>query len=251
MDTQGFDGGESLTIGEGISDPSTTFELSYAPLKKRTHPEILTKSIAECCTANFEVSGDNGYVYSIGYGNGCVTLAVCASDAPELKSEAKIEYTLGLKDWHLFRAVACKDLDNPGFPEMIYVTQWDSYKEGKIFRVEADRFNRSPEEFIFLRVCDEKEKFVATRGRAEWSLKPFPVSTQEYEEWFKNAFFIQWCDWEILKKHFDTIDYVIRRDSIRTSYEKIKKRLIFDDCGHQALLLPRPLYRPKIVNHRD
>ena len=134
---------------------------------------------------------------------------------------------------------------------MVYVSQWDSSKGGIIYRVEADRFTRSAEDFIFLSVCEEKEKIIAARGREEWLLKPYPVSNEECNKWFKNGFIIQWCDWEFLKKQFDTVDYVIRRDQIRSSYDTIRKKLIFDDDGQHTLPMPRPLYRPKIVRHKD
>ena len=237
--------------GCGETDTGTTCSLSQAPRKKRFRSEIFPTSMTEPCTSDLEYVGVNGYRYSIQYSAGYVTLAVYASVAVELSIKAKTACTISVKDWGLFRDVVSLDLDNPGLPELVYVSQWDSRDGSSIYRVEADRFTRPAEDFIFLSVCSEREKLVATRGHEEWKLKPYPVSNEEYNKWFKNVFFIQWCDWEILKKQFDTIDYVIRRDKIRSSYENIRKRLIFGDTDQQSLPMPRNLYKPKIIRHKD
>ena len=236
---------------DGDANTGTTCGLSQAPRKKRFRPEIFPTSMTESCTSDLEYVGVNGYRYSIRYSAGYVTLAVYTSVAVELSGKAKTACTISVKDWSLFREVVCPDLENPGLPELVYVCQWDSSIGPSVYRVEADRFTRPTEDFIFLSVCSEREKLVAARGPEEWKLKPYPVSNEEYNKWFKNVFFIQWCDWEILKKQFDTIDYVIRRDKIRSSYENMRKRLIFGDADQQSLPLPRTLYRPKIVRHKD
>lgn len=185
--------------------------------KKRRNAEGFATTMPESCTASQEYEGVNGYFYSVEYSEGYVRLALYASVDAGLTSEAKTGCTIAVKDWKLFWSVVCPDLDNPGFPEIVNVSQWDSNKGHKIYRVHADRFIRPPEDFIFLSVCEDREKVMAARGREEWKLKPYPISNQEYDMWFKNVFFIQWCDWMILEKMFEAVDYAIKRDRIRLS----------------------------------
>ena len=156
------------------------------------------------------------------------------------------------RDWNLFFAQVCSDLDNPGFPESIYVSQWVSKTGGEMFRVETDRFNRRREDFIFLSVCNDRESVIATRGRYAWGEKPYPLTLQERDDWFKPVFFIQWCDWRSLQKLFHEADKGTRRDRILSSYQSVRKRLLFADAapnaqsGHSTSLC-----RPKIFRHDE
>lgn len=48
---------------------------------------------------------------------------------------------MSVKDWKLL-FVVCQDLDQPDFPEILYVSQWISATGPEIYRIEADLFIR-------------------------------------------------------------------------------------------------------------
>ncbi|KAM3601879.1 uncharacterized protein V6R79_020430 [Siganus canaliculatus] len=160
-------------------------------VKKKHRACGLTRGIAP--EFNTEYEGVNGYVYTIKYHDGHVTLCV-----KSVSEEQGLNADLSVKDWKLFRTVACRDLDHPGFPEVLYVSQWSSGSGPEMYRIEADRFLRLSD-FIFLSVCEDREPMIASRGREEWKLQPYPLTNQEYDAHFKTSFFIQWCDWGYLQ----------------------------------------------------
>ncbi len=90
------------------------------------------------------------------------------------------------------------------------------------------------------------------RGCEEWKSHPYPLTLQEFDSWFKNVFFLQWCDWRSLQKVFKEVDKVIKRDRIMTSFENIRKRLVFENIspGVQTGVL-QPMFRPKIIRQDD
>lgn len=54
--------------------------------------------------------------------------------------------------------------------------------------IEADRFIRPSDKFIFLSVCGDWERVIVGRGREEWKLHPYPLTLQEHDLWFKTIF---------------------------------------------------------------
>ena len=232
----------------GMSDdPALVVQAPY--VKRRcAGSELVT---AENRAFELELEGVNGYVYNIKYQDSVVTLSATVGRCVDPCVET---WTVSLahRDWDLFWSEACSELDQPGFPESIYVSQWASKTGVEMFRVEADRFNRRGEDFIFLSVCKDRESVIATRGRYAWGQQPYPLTLQERDEWFKLVFFIQWCDWRSLQKLFCEADKGIRRDRILSSYQSVRKRLLFADtpANAQGSQLPS-LYRPKIIRHND
>ncbi|KAM3619860.1 uncharacterized protein V6R79_014754 [Siganus canaliculatus] len=214
-------------------------------VKKKRRACGLTRGIAP--EFNSEYEGVNGYVYTVKYHDGHVTLCV-----KSVSEEQGFNADLSVKDWKLFRTVACRDLDHPGFPEVLYVSQWSSGSGPEMYRIEADRFLRLSDDFIFLSVCEDREPMIASRGQEEWKLQPYPLTNQEYDAHFKTSFFIQWCDWGYLQGVFSKVDDAIKRDRVARSYESIRKRL---DFGHLSIDKPSTvlpaLCRPKIITHLD
>lgn len=127
-----------------------------------------------------------------------------------------------MKDWKLFHSVICPDLDQPSFPEALYVLQWVNPTGTEMYHVEADRFNLSVGDFIFLTVCEVRERVIAGRGHEEWDLHPYPLTLDELESWFKDLFFIQWCDWQSLQHMFSEVDDTIR----------VRRHLVFDHMSN-------------------
>lgn len=195
-----------------------------------------------------EYRGVEGYVYAIKYTEGTVVLSVDCGEGL-FWGEAQVMST---KNWKLFRTVVCADLDNVGFPELLYVSQWNSASGPELYRVEADRFNRNPDDFIFLSVCDDRDSLIASRGLENWRLNPYPLNLEERTRWFKDLFFIQWCDWRGLSRLFSQIDDAIKKDRLNTAYESIRKRLVFDDLASCPKTgLPGTLCKPKIIRPSD
>ena len=134
-----------------------------APHKKGRRESGLTTGAPPEIKIEFE--GVNGYVYDVRYYDGRVTFSI-RTRACDAEGETWSD-SLSVKDWKLFRSVVCRDLDHIGFPEILYVSQWNSATGPEIYRVEADRFFRPSEEFIFLSVCVDRESVIAARGREE------------------------------------------------------------------------------------
>lgn len=61
-----------------------------------------------------------GYDNSIKYSDGKVTMCVDSGEG-ELWGLGET-HSLSIKNWKLFYTVVCLDLDQPGFPEMLYVS---------------------------------------------------------------------------------------------------------------------------------
>ncbi|KAL4009090.1 hypothetical protein ACER0C_002942 [Sarotherodon galilaeus] len=61
---------------------------------------------------------------------------------------------MSTRNWKLFRTVVCADLDNVGFPEMLYVSQWNSPTGPELYRVEADQEGVPPSKST---LCGEHE----------------------------------------------------------------------------------------------
>lgn len=159
---------------------------------------------------------------------------------------------MSIKNWKLFRSVVCPDLDQPGFPEMLYVLQWVSPTGPELYRVEADRFNRPGDNFIFLSVCEDREGVIEDRGLENWRLNPYPLTLEERLSWFKDLFFIQWSDWRALQRVFNEVDKTIKRDKVNSSYENIRKRLVYDQLAHGPKIgLPSAMFRPKIIKNLE
>lgn len=197
-----------------------------------------------------EVEGVNGYAYSVKYQNGRVMLSVGSCGDSEYVE--RVCGSLSVKDWKLFRSGVCSDLDRCGFPEMVYVSQWLSSVGPEMYRVEADRFNRQADDFIFLSFCEDRDRAIVSRGREEWRTQPYPLTLEEYDSWFKTFFFIQWCDWRTLQRVFSEVDEAIKRDRIGRSYEHIRKRLFFGDkTPGEPLGRLTTVCRPKILRHPD
>ena len=234
----------------GMCDDTTSDVDGGAPYKRRRRDgsELVTTENREF---ELQLEGVNGYVYNIRYQDSVITLSA-GINSNEIPGFETWSVSLSHRDWNLFFAQVCSDLDNPGFPESIYVSQWVSKTGGEMFRVETDRFNRRREDFIFLSVCNDRESVIATRGRYAWGEKPYPLTLQERDDWFKPVFFIQWCDWRSLQKLFHEADKGIRRDRILSSYQSVRKRLLFADAapnaqsGHSTSLC-----RPKIFRHDE
>ncbi|KAL7387615.1 hypothetical protein ABVT39_026217 [Epinephelus coioides] len=234
----------------GMSDDPVTVVDARSPYKKRRRvgSGLVTPENREF---ELELEGVNGYVYNVKYQDSVVTLSAATgrSVVPGVET-----WTVSLmhRDWKLFWSEVCPDLDQPGFPESIYVSQWVSKTGPEMYRVERDRFNKRREDFIFLSVCKDRESVIASRGRDAWGQQPYPLTLQERDEWFKTVFFIQWCDWRSLQKLFDEADKGIRRDRILSSYQSVRKRLLFDDVQANARGSHLPfLCRPKIIRHVD
>ena len=242
----------SSTGNPGMSTDARPFDVTVdgAPRKKRNHPEsdLITREKREF---ELELVGVNGYVYNVKYRDSVITLSAATGRCvvPGVETWA-VSLTHG--DWKLFWSEVCSDLDHPGFPENIYVSQWASKTGTEMYRVETDRFNRQREDFIFFSVCKDRESVIATRGRDAWGQQPYPLTLQERDEWFKPVFFIQWCDWRALQKLFHQADKGIRRDRILSSYQSVRKRLLFDDEAPSAQGSGiHSLCRPKIIRHPD
>ncbi len=101
-------------------------------------------------------------------------------------------------------------------------------------------------------MCEDRGRVIAVRGHEEWKSHPHRLTFQEFDSWFKNVFFIQWCDWRSLQKVFKEVDKAIKRDRIITSFENIRKRLVFDNISPGVQTgVPQPMFRPKIIRHDD
>ena len=189
---------------------------------------------------DLEYAGLNRYVYTVKYHEGRVKMCVdCLSD-----SGSGVDVVQGgsmsVKDRKLLRSVVCSDLDQPGYPETVYVSQLVSATGPELYRVVGDCFFHQLDNFVFISVCEDRERLIAARGREEWKNQPYPLNLEEHDLWFKNIFFIQWCDWRALQRMFREVDEAIKRDRIINSYESIRKRLVFDNIspGIQSGLLP-------------
>ncbi|KAL7390090.1 hypothetical protein ABVT39_014771 [Epinephelus coioides] len=177
----------------GMSDDPATVVDAQSPYKKRRRvgSGLVTPENREF---ELELEGVNGYVYNVKYQDSVVTLSAATGHSVVPGVET---WTVSLmhRDWKLFWSEVCPDLDQPGFPKSIYVSQWVSKMGPEMYRVETDRFNKRREDFIFLSVCKDRESVIASRGRDAWGQQPYPLTLQERDEWFKTVFFIQWCDW--------------------------------------------------------
>ncbi|CAI5672763.1 unnamed protein product [Oreochromis niloticus] len=234
----------SLDIAQATEALGTSTGLCRGPHRKKQRCE----NVVDGTESKLEYRGSNGYVYTVKYTNGAVILRVDCGEGVFWGESQR----MSTRNWKLFRTVVCADLDNVGFPEMLYVSQWNSPTGPELYRVEADRFNRSPDDFIFLSVCDDRESFIAARGVENWRLNPYPLSIEERTTWFKDMFFIQWCDWRAMLHMFSKVDDAIKRDRLNTAYEGIRKRLVFDDfatCPKTGL--PSTLCKPKIIRPSD
>lgn len=195
--------------------------------------------------------GVNGYVYSAKYTDGKVLLCVNCGDDEEIWGVGN-SHAMSIKNWRLFRTVVCQDLDQTGFPDVLYAAQWISPTGPELYRVEADRYNRPTEEFIFLSVCEDRESVIASRGVESWRLNPYPITRAERMRWFKDLFFIQWADWRAVQRMFKEVDAFIKRDKLNKGYENVRKRLVFDDFTLTPNTAePSALCRPKIIRQPD
>ncbi|KAL7377119.1 hypothetical protein ABVT39_022010 [Epinephelus coioides] len=178
-----------------MSDDTATVVDARAPYKKRRRvgSGLVTPENREF---ELELEGVNGYVYNVKYQDSVVTLSAATGRS----------MVPGVETW-----------------------TWVSKTGPEMYRIETDRFNKRREDFIFLSVCKDRESVIASRGRDAWGQQPYPLTLQEHDEWFKTVFFIQWCDWRSLQKLFDEADKGIRRDRILSSYQSVRKRLLFDD----------------------
>lgn len=126
----------------GISTCNTPCDTAVdaAPCRKRRGNGVPTTDVSAGFKIEFE--GVNGYVYSVKYHDGRVTLCVgpCAG-VSFLDVEAR-SGCMSVKDWKLFCSVVCQDLDQPDFPEILYVSQWISATGPEIYCIEADLFIR-------------------------------------------------------------------------------------------------------------
>lgn len=102
---------------------------------------------------NIDFKGVSGYVYSVKYHDGRVTLCVSTRVSMCDVNHEKWPCCMSVKDWRLFCSTVCSDLDQAGFPKSIYVAQWHSSTGLEMYRIEADCFNHASENFIFLNVC--------------------------------------------------------------------------------------------------
>lgn len=239
-------GSAGMSLG-GADEP--VVERCMAPRKKRRTENHTTPPVES--ELKLELEGLYGYVYIIKYYAGIVKL--CVGEEFDGESDSS-NMCLSVKDWRLFRTSVCADLNQPGFPESMYVAQWVCASSPVIYRVEADRFLRPQDEFIFFRKCEDLEGIMSARGRSEWHQHPYPITVEESDNWFKNVFFIQWCDWRSMQKLFSDIDKAIQKDRVYTSYEAVRKRLFLSDnkTGMQTGLSSlQCLSLPKIIQHPD
>ena len=201
---------------------------------------------------DLEYAGLNGYVYSVKYHDGRVRMSIACDAGSGFGTDVAQGGSMSVKDWKLFHSVVCSDLDQPNYPETVYVLQMVSAAGLELYQIVADRFFIILDNFVFISVCEDRERLIATRGREEWKNQPYPLNLEEHDSWFKSIFFIQWCEWRSLQKVFREIDEAIKQDRIISSYENIRKRLVFDDMspGIQSGLLPA-LCRPKIIRYSD
>ncbi|KAK2899400.1 hypothetical protein Q8A73_012529 [Channa argus] len=159
-----------------------------------------------------------------------------------------------VKDWRLFRTSVCTDLNQPGFPESMYVVQWVSATVPVMYRIETDRFNKPREGFIFFRICEDVDGMIAARGRSDWLERPYPISLEECDTWFETVFFIQWSDWRTLQQLFGYIDNAIQKDTVYTYYEAVRKRLFLTtnpSTAQHGLPTLSCLSMPRIIRQVD
>lgn len=96
---------------------------------------------------------------------------------------------MSVKDWKPFRSVVCSDLDQPSYPETVYVSQLVSATGPEIHRIVGDCFFHQLDHFV-ISVCEDREGLIAVRGRKEWKNQLYPLNLEEHDSWFKNNLFI-------------------------------------------------------------
>ncbi|XP_030604534.1 uncharacterized protein LOC115793630 isoform X1 [Archocentrus centrarchus] len=237
----GVNPSDPFGIRTDFGGTSSDAQIDGRPRKKKHDEEVEFKT---------DYQGVNGYVYSAKYRDGKVVLCVnCGDD--EIWGIGGSHH-MSIKNWRLFRTVVGPDLDQTGFPDMLYASQWYSPTGPELYRVEADRYNRPTEEFIFLSVCEDRERVIASRGVESWRLNPYPTTKAERMSWFKDLFFIQWADWRAVQRMFKEVDAFIKRDKLNKGYENVRKRLVFDDFTLTTKTAePSALCRPKIIRLSD
>ncbi len=101
----------------------------------------------------------------------------------------------------------------------------------ELYQTDADCFSCHPDDCIFLSVCEDREREIVARGREEWKSHLYSLTFQEFDSWFKNVFFIQWCHLRSLQKMFNKADKAIKRDRTIT-YLKILENTLFLTIFH-------------------
>lgn len=128
-------------------------------------------------------------------------------------------------------SVICPDLNQAGFPEAFYVSQWISSIGSEMYHAEAERFTRS---------AKDRDRVIAERGLEQWELYSYPLKIDEHDFWFLDLFFIQKCDWRSLQQVFCQVDDIIRGDTINHPKVLARKRL-----GPENLVLVKWLGWPE------
>ena len=121
---------------------------------------------------DLEYAGLNGYAYSVKYHDGRVKMSIACDAGSGLGGDVTQGGSMSVKDWKLFCSVVCSDLDEPSYPETVHVSQMVS-ATGPLYRVVADHFFHQLDGFVFISVCEDRERLIATRGCEEWKKQPY------------------------------------------------------------------------------
>ncbi|KAK9528091.1 hypothetical protein VZT92_014585 [Zoarces viviparus] len=197
----------------GMSTDSMPNVVVDAPPQKRRRRAGLTtekSGVLEIVT-----EGENGYVCTVGYEDGTVTFeSHIIPDSEYVNvSEWSVKGTMSVKDWKHFRHVVCVGMYQQDMAELGYMDQWDSVTGPKTHHVVASPF-RQEDDFVFLSVCEDRERMTAVCGEARQAMHP--STDVDFDFWFKIVFFIQWCDWAAMQKVFRKIDQAITRDRVNS-----------------------------------
>lgn len=190
--------GTSISMAEGVDGPR--------PKPKR----VLNKNPR---SYEKQFRGVDGYVYSVKYFDGKITLNNVA--CPEKILSSARSHALSITDWRRLTKNVCKQIDLWWFNDTPFVCQWSSATGPEIYRVESGCSPTTGKGILFLSACLDREAQKNGLGNMT----------------FENLFFIQQQDLRSLRRVFRKVDDVIRGDRVNSYMEGVRKRLVFDSLS--------------------
>lgn len=166
-------------------------------------------------------SGEHRCVYFFKYENGIVTMDSGVQDCIGIKRSCG-ELTMHVRDYAIFRGWVCDEINKGGGVNYRDTGEivWNNPFTNTEYMIEGDMVNKRSDWYIHFhqRMLNPYK----TGGSVELALMHY--DRERYEN--RDAFVIQWCDWNKVQVMLEQLDAIIRGGRFAYQYNSIRNEVV-------------------------